>query len=302
MPIKSHSIVLLAIIFSLCGLWASSVNVAAQTQTYNEDVAISATVVSVTEDLGGGGGGGGGSSSTSIELSGWAYPLSHVSLLKDGQLAVTTLAGPDAKFFISIDNLNQGNYTFSIYSEDDALRRSTIFTFPVYITNNITTTISGIFLSPTIGINKSEVRWGDTLTIFGQTVPSSSVTIQVNSEIPHFFNTLAATSGVYLYNLDTSILEFGDHTTKSKSTLVNQNQISPFGELVNFKVGTENVLVNPDECIPADLNCDGNVNLVDFSIMAYWYSRINPPTHVDLSHDGVITLVDFSIIAYYWTG
>ncbi len=270
----------------------------------DDDVGVSAVVGSVpvegTDD--GVGGGGGGSSNTAIELSGWAYPLSHVSVLKDGQLSVTTIAGPDAKFFISIKNLHQGNYTFSIYSEDDALRRSTIFTFPVFISSDITTTISGIFLSPTIGIDKTEVRQGDTLSIFGQTVPSGAVTIQVNSDIPHFFSTIATTAGVYFYNLDTSFLELGDHTTKSKSTLPNENQISPFGELVNFKVGDENILVNPSACIPADLNCDGRVNLIDFSIMAYWYGRTTTPTAIDLSHDGIITLADFSILAYYWTG
>ncbi|MFA6385357.1 MAG: dockerin type I domain-containing protein, partial [Candidatus Paceibacterota bacterium] len=51
-----------------------------------------------------------------------------------------------------------------------------------------------------------------------------------------------------------------------------------------------------------DLNCDNHVNLIDFSIMAYWYKKINPPEKVDLNNDGKITLVDFSIMAFNWTG
>jgi hypothetical protein len=51
-----------------------------------------------------------------------------------------------------------------------------------------------------------------------------------------------------------------------------------------------------------DLNCDNHVNLVDFSIMAHWYKKLNPPAKVDLSGDGKVTLVDFSIMAYNWTG
>ncbi len=51
-----------------------------------------------------------------------------------------------------------------------------------------------------------------------------------------------------------------------------------------------------------DVNADGRVDLVDFSIMAYWYGRPHPPALVDLNADGKVDLVDFSIIAYHWTG
>jgi hypothetical protein len=51
-----------------------------------------------------------------------------------------------------------------------------------------------------------------------------------------------------------------------------------------------------------DLNTDDKVNIIDFSIMAYWYNRKNPPKSVDFNHDGVFNLADFSILAYYWTG
>ena len=52
-----------------------------------------------------------------------------------------------------------------------------------------------------------------------------------------------------------------------------------------------------------DLNCDGRVNIIDFSIMAYWYNKkTTPPTKIDLNGDGKITLIDFSIMAFYWTG
>jgi len=55
----------------------------------------------------------------------------------------------------------------------------------------------------------------------------------------------------------------------------------------------------------ADINHDGKVNIVDFSILAYWYKR--PLTAdalkqcIDQNSDGKVTLADFSILAYYWT-
>jgi len=57
----------------------------------------------------------------------------------------------------------------------------------------------------------------------------------------------------------------------------------------------------------ADLNGDNKVNLVDFSIAAFWYKRTLSADFVTiekskLNGDGKVTLVDFSIMAYYWTG
>ncbi len=50
----------------------------------------------------------------------------------------------------------------------------------------------------------------------------------------------------------------------------------------------------------ADLNCDGYVDIVDFSIMYYWFDKRDPPLRVDLSRDGKVDIYDFSIMAYYW--
>ena len=96
-----------------------------------------------------------------------------VTLLKDAQIAATTIAGTDAKFQINISNLSGGNYIFSVYSEDKKGLRSSLLTFPVSVTSGATTNISGIFIAPTIATDKSDVRRGDNIAIFGQSIPSS---------------------------------------------------------------------------------------------------------------------------------
>ena len=93
----------------------------------------------------------------------------------------------------------------------------------------------------------------------------------------------------------------GNHKTKSKSTV--GGEISPFGKVVSFVIGTKNV----EAALPAtvqkgDLNGDSRVNLIDFSITAYWYKRPSPPPAVDLNGDKKVDLIDFSIMAFYWTG
>jgi hypothetical protein len=260
---------------------------------------------------GGGGGGGGGyvppppSSPTNVEITGSAYPGSKVFILKDGQIALQTVAGPDANFSATIGDLSAGNYTFSIYAEDSAGLRSTVFTFPVMVTTGVTTMVSGVFLSPTISVDKSEVKQGDTLTIFGESVPSSTIMIQVNSTQTIFAHTTSSASGAYLYDLDTSPLAMGSHSTKSKAqagSLISQQSIA-----VGFTVGTENVTSTPTSLCPpnyprGDLNDDCHVNLVDFSILAYWWQRSGFPAGYNLDGGTIIDLADFSIMAYYWTG
>lgn len=56
-----------------------------------------------------------------------------------------------------------------------------------------------------------------------------------------------------------------------------------------------------------DLNDDGPVNLIDFSIAAYWHDKSLPAILLArekerLNGDGRIDMADFSIMAYYWTG
>jgi hypothetical protein len=266
-------------------------------------------VASVVTPPSGGGGGGGTiapSSETNVEFSGRAYPLSKVNILKDGQIVLTTIAGPDSNFFAKLSNLSAGNYTFSVYGEDKKGFRGSPFTFPIYITAGVTTKIGGIFLAPTIAVDKSEVIRGDNIIIFGQGAQNAKITINVNSEANIFVQQQADKDGIYLLNFDSSVLELGGHSTKSKQAV--GSEISPFSNTVDFKVGTKNTKFEPGKCAEkGDLNSDCRVDLVDFSIAAYWYKiklsdsfKLIEKEH--LSADGKIDLIDFSIMAYYWSG
>ena len=252
---------------------------------------------------GGGGGGGGGYTApvTGVTLSGRAYPGMKVTVLKDAQIAASTIADPAANFRITVSGLSAGSYIFGVYSEDSQGIKSSLLTFPAAVTSGVTIEISNIFIAPTIAVDKSEVKRGDNVAIFGQSVPSSEITIAVNSEEEFFDKTLADASGAYLYNFDTAQLGMGQHFTKSKSAL--DGAISFFSKTVSFNIGTKTIFAQPEKT-PAkgDMNNDKRVNLVDFSVVAYWYKRPSPPATVDLNNDGKVDLVDFSILAYYWTG
>ncbi|MEY2672061.1 MAG: hypothetical protein RL687_478 [Candidatus Parcubacteria bacterium] len=255
---------------------------------------------------GGGGGGGGGSSGVSIQttvnISGIAYPLSKVSVLQDGKLVATTISDPVAKFSLSITGLSTDTYTFSVFGEDPKNLRSVSFSFPVFVTAGTTVNIGNIFLSPTVNVDKSQVKQGDNLEIFGHSAPEAQITISVHSPVERFYNVKSSKAGLYLYNLDTTPLELGKHETKSKAIL--ENQPSSFSAPVEFLVSNINK-EKDDTCFSlkkGDISCDNRINLTDFSIMAFWYKKSNPPSKVDLNNDKNVTLVDFSILAYYWTG
>ena len=257
----------------------------------------------------GGGGGGGGfyvAPAIGVTFSGRAYPKSTITVLKDAQIAATTIADANANFSVSVTGISSGNYIFSVYSEDSKGIRSSLLTFPVSVTSGATTNIGGVFIAPTIAVDKSEVKRGDNNAIFGQSVPSGEITIAVSSEEEFFGKTAADPNGAYLYNFDTTQLDMGQHFTKSKAA--KEGAISSFSKAISFLVGTKNVSAQPAKCpAKADLNNDCRVNLVDFSIAAYWHKRalsteFKPKEIERLNGDGKVDLIDFSIMAFYWTG
>lgn len=258
----------------------------------------------------GGGGGGGGyipSVVTQVIFKGKAYPSSYVTLLKDGQVAATTKAGSDANFEISLSGLSAGTYTFGIWAEDVKGNRSLTHTFTISVTAGATTVVSGIFIPPTISIDKIEVKRGDFLNILGYSAPRADITVFINSEEEIIKKTKAENEGGWLYKFDTLETDYGNHSTRARAS--KDGDISTFSQALAFKVGTKTVLAEPPQKCPAkaDLNNDCKVNLVDFSIAAYWYKRpISDAFKIvekeKLNGDGKINLVDFSIMAYYWTG
>jgi hypothetical protein len=274
----------------------------------SETVTISAQVNSVTSGGGGNGGGGGGTNSglvTAVNFSGLAYPFSKITILKNGVVAATTMADPAAKFSVSIGDLSTDTYTFSVFGQDSNNVKSLSFSFPVYVTSGTTVNIAGIFLSPTISIDKSAVKKGDTLKVLGQTVPESDVRIIFHSDTEIIHTVKTDTAGLYAYDMDTSLLEIGAHNVKSKTVI--STDISATSPDVAFTVGSISLEKRKDTDLTSsaqksDLNHDNRVNLVDFSIMAYWYKKPNPPEAIDLNHDGKIDLIDFSILAFNWTG
>lgn len=253
----------------------------------------------------GGNGGGGYLIPTSVTFSGYAYPFSKVFLLKDGQLISETVSDINANFSFLLDNnLTTGNYLFSIMAEDSNGKFPSSYNIPLYITLHTATTISGIFLSPTITTNKLFVTVGNNIKISGQSAPNSNILIYLKenfSDAEIIKNTNSDSNGFYFLDFNTASLKNNYYQVKSMAS--RGNLISPFSQIIVFNVGLKDVLNQEENCNQkADLNNDCFVNLADFSILLSWHKKINFPIKIDLNNDGILNITDFSIMAYHWTG
>ncbi len=248
-----------------------------------------------------GGGGGGQIIPTGFATAifkGKAYPGSYVTILRNGAVATTLKADFAANFESTLTGLPPGLWTFGVWSEDKEGRKSLTLSFPAALTASTITTFSGLFLPPTIDLETTVITRGETLNIFGYTYPESEVNIFVNSEPEIVKKVKANTDGGWIFALDTSIIESGDHSTRSKAVSP-ESEISIFSQSLKFKVSKS---AEEKICQGVDLNFDGKINLVDFSIMLYFWEQSNPSNIcADINSNGTVDLIDFSIMMYYWT-
>jgi len=252
-----------------------------------------------TPPSGGGGGGGGGGyvapTETKVIIKGTAYPEAEITLLSDGKVEATKEANSLANFKFEITDITSGIYTFSLWALDNKGSKSITFSFTTNVANNMTTTVSGIFLPPTIELSKTKLQVGEILSIYGQTAPESKIEISVESPEPIEKITIANEEGDWEYPFSTRVLDDGLHTARAKATSP-EGLLSSYSKVLNFYIGEG----APGIILNGDLNDDAKVNLVDFSILLYYWGTTD--VRADQNGDGKVNLTDFSILLYYWTG
>ena len=275
-----------------------------------QDITITATVL------------GGASSSPfppNVTFEGLAYPNAFVTILRDGSVIATVDAGSNSLFSKLLTAVPAGTSTFGILAEDTQGKISTTIELTISLANGTTTTISNIFLPPTIAVAPT-IQEGDTVRIFGQIFPGSRVSIFINSLLRQFVT--SGGNGEWEYNIDSSALGLGIHTTKAKATSPG-GAISDFSETKLFEIvkkitlppgfpplppgipGVPTVPFPPPpspqipSCPHGDLNGDKRVDLIDFSIMLFWWERAAECP--DQNQDGIVDIIDVSILLFWWT-
>lgn len=258
-----------------------------------------------TSSGGGGGGFVGGSfipaPNATVRISGKAYPNSDVNILKDGDVIGVVKADAGANFFFSSSDITPGTVTFGFWAEDENGLRSVSFNTTFQVAQAAVTTINGIFLPPTISLSDRTLDAGDTLTMSGQSVPEVTINTVVHSDDEIATTTPSDFFGNWELNFDTTGLEEDVHTAKAQFlTVDNGAQVeSGFSQALTFFIGDAGELIGS-----SDLNRDGFVNLIDFSILLFHWGtdggNSDPPA--DINQDGDVNLTDFSIMIFNWTG
>lgn len=233
---------------------------------------------------------------STVMMSGYTAPAATVLLLRDGKQALSTQSGPSGLFQAVIPNIERGTYTFSVYSLDAKGRKSATYSTVLAVgqaTNNV---VSGIVLPPTIAVENDSVGIGEKFDMFGAAAPNATVDILIaQAGSTNTKQYTASTTGSGSWSVAVDGLSSGTYRIRGR-TLLGVSQ-SDYGTSLYLGVGQD---ASPDLSNRSDINHDGKVNLVDFSIMLSFWNTDNEPA--DINSDGIVNLADFSILLFNWTG
>lgn len=272
---------------------------------------------------GGSGGGGGGSSGNEqdstagggfegsdgpyrsgdgrVIISGYAFPNSTVGFLVDGNFFDTTRSNGSGVYSVTLDEIARGVYTFGVYAEGPDDVRSSTFSTSFTVTGARTTSLGNVNVAPSILVNPDPVDPNSTVNFSGYALPDSTVTIQnsrINNTSSQNLTTTSDSSGAWSLDVSTSGFSVDTYQVRAKSEQTGGRSTN-FSDHTFYGVGQE-----ADLPINADLNRDGSVNLIDFSILLFWWNSdggaSDPPA--DINQDGRVSLTDFSILLFNWTG
>jgi len=266
-----------------------------------ETVTISAEVGTITPPSPPGSSGGGGVflPQTAVRFTGEAYPGATIHVLKNGEIATSVPADSKGLFSATLAEEYESTVLYTLYAVDISGERSLLINYPLAVYTGFVTHLSGIRFAPTIVADKAQVKFGDYLEIFGYSLPSKALEAAITSPRgEEVFSLDSRADGFYRAVLPLAGFPRGDYTIH-----VQYPDDARKSKLLRFTIADVNIpsaelVVN----IPGDCNSDKVINLTDFSVLAFWYGKNNPPKCVDTNSDNKIDLVDFSILAFWWTG
>ncbi|MDD5551686.1 MAG: hypothetical protein PHI88_00790 [Candidatus Pacebacteria bacterium] len=231
-----------------------------------------------------------------IIFKGKGSPGAFVTILRGGAIVGTTQILTNGSFSKKITAVSPGISVFGIYGKDSKGRDTRTIFYTLNLAAGTSTTVSGVFLSPTISLSTNQVYKGENITISGTTYPSSTVTTFL-SPGNKLFTIKAGINGRWSYSLNTDNFGKGTYNLIARA-------LSPLGEYSDFskELSFDIFAISERECKGADLNLDGEINIIDFSILLYFWGQRNPINNcANINDSDTVDLIDFSIMMYYWT-
>lgn len=236
-----------------------------------------------------------------VLISGYAYPNSTVGVLVDGVFFDTVRTNNTGSYSITLEEIARGVYTFGVYATDPDDTKSSTFSTSFTVTGARTSALSNINVAPSILVEPDPVNPGQTLTVSGYALPNATVSIQngkLRASIMKDITTTSNASGFWSTTIDTSGFSVDTYQVRAKSAQTGGVETN-WSNYTFYGVGTSASIP-----INADLNRDGKVNLIDFSILLYWWNTDGGDSEpsADINSDNKVNLTDFSIMLFNWTG
>lgn len=251
-----------------------------------------------------GGGSGGGKKdlgSTVVNITGKAYPSRAINFLLDGDSIGSVQTNGQGLFEFST-KASPGTATLGMWATDAFGVKSITLSNTFDVTQGAVTNLNDLVLPPSIKVSQTNFNPGNVITVSGQSVPNAKINLFIdrNSTSPVASGQSGA-NGQWSIQYDTSRLSANDHVLRARSVtgtppLEVQSSMS---SSVQLTAGVGGKVTSS-----SDLNRDSKVNLIDFSILIFWWQTAggesDPPA--DINGNGKVSLEDFSILLFNWTG
>jgi hypothetical protein len=234
-----------------------------------------------------------------LRISGWTGPDTFLIFSEANAVLGTDVANGVGGFNRLFTGLQPATHRISFYGIDRNNLTTSTYPIQIYTAGFQETLISNILLSPTIQINGDSFLPGNPIIASGSAYPETLITLFVDAPMRSYYASASAT-GEWTYTINNSNeFVYGDYriyalaqtTAGLQSLMSNTIQFTMRPTLIPVGEACGNIA-------QGDLNCDGQIDLTDFSILMYYWGTAN--ASADINSDGIVNLTDFSILMYWW--
>ena len=212
--------------------------------------------------------------------------VTRVEFFINGQLISTDMSSPYTAS-LNTNNYTNGQYALTARAYDAANNNRTSST--VNITINNTTTPPPDTTPPTVSLTSptagSTISGTHTMTATaGDNVGVTRVEFYIDGTLRN-----TDTSAPFSYNVNTTTLSNGNHTFRARAYDAANN--STWSTTIT-------ATVNNVTYIDEDINQDGRVNILDFSLLVARFGQTGGSLgRADINGDGRVNILDFSLLA-----
>lgn len=242
-----------------------------------------------------------GNPTAQLQISGLAGPYSYV-IFNEGLVTLgTAYTAPNGIYSRYFSGIPGGTHSMSFYGIDQQNRNTSTISVDINTPIYQRTTLTDQLLSPTIQVDDVVIDPGDPIYATGSAAPNTTISVFTDSPLRSYATT-ASSSGYWSYTItDSGSYSPGDYRIYTLAQTGGGIQ-SIFSPAIQFTIGVAGGVGGGGsacgDITQGDLNCDASVNLIDFSILMYWWGTASQEADINL--DSSVSLIDFSIMMYYW--